>query len=228
MLQETGIGYCLEKKGPEVNHLLFMDDLKLFTKNESQIDSLVQTVCLCCKDIGIWNLVLQSVLWKRRESRGINLPTGDSISYPEESGYKYLGVLKLDSILDGKMKEVVKDSYMSRLKLLLKSKLNCRNLIMSINMWDVAVVRYNVGVIGWTKMELEEMDRNTRQLLIQYDVIHPRANVLRLYTPRKLGGRGLIGVEECVASERRSLDLYVASSEEELLKYIATTNNLVD
>ena len=53
---------------------------------------------------------------KRRESRGINLPTGDSISDPEESGYKNLGILELDSILDGKMKEVVKDSYMSRLK----------------------------------------------------------------------------------------------------------------
>ena len=65
--------------------------------------------------------------------------------------------------------------------------------------------------------------------MIQYaGVVHPRANVLRLYTPRKLEGRGLIGVEECVASERRSLDLYVASSEEELLKYIATTNNLVE
>ena len=99
---------------------------------------------------------------------------------------------------------------------------------MSINTWAVAVVRYNAGVIGWNKMELEEMDRNTRQLLIWYGVVHPRANVLRLYTPRKLGGRGLIGVEECVANEGRPLDLYVASSEEELLKYIATTNNLVE
>ena len=41
-------------------------------------------------------------------------------------------------------------------------------------------------------------------------------------------GRDLIGVEDCVASELRSLDLYVVSSEEELLKYIATINNLVE
>ena len=60
---------------------------------------------------------------------------------------------------------------------------------MSINTWAAAVVRYSAGVIEWTKMELEEMDRNTRQLLIQYGVVHPRANVLRLYTPRTLGGR---------------------------------------
>ena len=108
VLQETGIGYCLEKKGPEVNHLPFMDDLKLFSKNESQIDSLVQTVCLCCKDIGMeFGIAKCAVLTlekgKRRECRGINLPTVDSISDPEESAYKYLGVLELDSILDGKM-----------------------------------------------------------------------------------------------------------------------------
>ena len=125
---------------------------------------------------------------KRTQSRWINLPTGDSISDPEESGYKYLGVLVLDSILDGKMKEAVKDSYMGRLKLLLKSKLSCRNLTIAINTWAVAVVRYSAGVIGWTKAELEEMHTNTRQLMIQHGVVHPRANVLLLYTPRKLGG----------------------------------------
>lgn len=30
------------------------------------------------------------------------------------------------------------------------------------------MVRYSAGVIGWTTTELEEMDRNTRQLLIQH------------------------------------------------------------
>ena len=59
---------------------------------------------------------------------------------------------------------------------------------MAINTWVVAVVRYNASVIGWAKLELEKIDRNTRQLLIQqHGVVHPRANVLRLYTPRKLG-----------------------------------------
>ena len=58
---------------------------------------------------------------------------------------------------------------------------------MAINKWVVAVVRYNASVIGWAKVELEEIDRNTRHPLIQHGVAHPRANVLRLCTPRKLG-----------------------------------------
>ena len=70
---------------------------------------------------------------------------------------------------NGKTKEVVKDQIVhEQLKLLLKSKLSCRNLIMAINTWAIAVVRFGEGVIGWTKVELEEMGRNTRQLLIQH------------------------------------------------------------
>ena len=37
----------------KANHLLFMDDLKLFGKNEREIDSLVKTVQVISKDIGM-------------------------------------------------------------------------------------------------------------------------------------------------------------------------------
>ena len=37
----------------DINHLLFMDDLKLFGKNENQIYSLVQTVFVFSQDINM-------------------------------------------------------------------------------------------------------------------------------------------------------------------------------
>ena len=37
-------GYEWGNKGFNLNHLLFMDDLKLFVKSKNQVDSLVQTV----------------------------------------------------------------------------------------------------------------------------------------------------------------------------------------
>ena len=37
-------GYEWGNKGLRLNHLLFMDDLKLFSKSKNQIDSLIQTV----------------------------------------------------------------------------------------------------------------------------------------------------------------------------------------
>ena len=48
---------------------------------------------------------------------------------------------------------------------LLKSKLNARNLINAVNMWEVAVVWYSGGLIDCTKKELEELDRKTKPSL---------------------------------------------------------------
>ena len=48
--------------------------------------------------------------------------------------------------------------------------------------------------------------------------LHPHDCVLRLKVPRKDGGRGLISVEDCVNQTRISLERYVRSTEEELLK----------
>ena len=41
------------------------------------------------------------------------------------------------------------------------------------------------------------MDRKTRTILSLNGCLHTRSNVGRLYLPRKEGGRGLVGIEEC-------------------------------
>ena len=51
MLRKTNIFYEVRKKGERINHLLFMNDLKLFAKNVDQIDSLVNTVGIFSEDI---------------------------------------------------------------------------------------------------------------------------------------------------------------------------------
>lgn len=48
-------------KSPGVNHLLFINDLKFFAKNESQIDYLSRLYAFIAKT-SVWNLVLQTVL----------------------------------------------------------------------------------------------------------------------------------------------------------------------
>ena len=45
------------------------------------------------------------------------------------------------------------------------------------------VLRYSGGILGWTKEELENIDRKSKRAL------HPRANVASLYLPRNTGGR---------------------------------------
>ena len=52
-LRKVKAGYDFRGKQLKINHLLFMDDHKLFGKNEKQIDSLVKTVHIFSKDIGM-------------------------------------------------------------------------------------------------------------------------------------------------------------------------------
>ena len=57
----------------------------------------------------------------------------------------------------------------------------------------------------WTVGELKSLDQKTRKLLIIHGVFHPMSDIDRLYVPRKIGGRGLIGCEDCVRAEEITL-----------------------
>ena len=53
VFRKMGIGYKLDRKEFRINHLLFMDDLKLFGKTENQIDSLINSVDTFSMDVGM-------------------------------------------------------------------------------------------------------------------------------------------------------------------------------
>ena len=152
LLRKSNMGYKLNKDGTTINHLFFMDDLNLFARNENEIDSLVQTVNLCCSDIGMeFGISKCAVLSMKRgeksQAKGISLPTAETMDNPDENGYKYHGILELDEISNNEMKSKVKTSYFKRLNLLRKSKLNSKSLFLAINSWAVALIRYGAGII---------------------------------------------------------------------------------
>ena len=51
VLRKMKVGYDLGTRKGLINHLLFMDDLKLYGKNEKQVHTLVNTVRIVSKDI---------------------------------------------------------------------------------------------------------------------------------------------------------------------------------
>ena len=53
ILRKVNAYYEWGKKDYKLNHLLYMDDLKLFAKSEEQIDTLVRTVHVFSTDIGM-------------------------------------------------------------------------------------------------------------------------------------------------------------------------------
>ena len=80
-------------------------------------------------------------------------------------GYKYLGALQLDSIMNREMKEKVKSEYIGKVKKLLRSQLNGENVITRMNTWAVGIIKYGAGVLEWTKEELKSIDIKTRKLM---------------------------------------------------------------
>ena len=60
------------------------------------------------------------------------------------------------------MKDILRDEYVRRLKLVMRSILNGGNKIKAVNTWAVALLRYSIEVIRWQKNELQNMDRMTR------------------------------------------------------------------
>ena len=99
ILREVKACYEWDRQRYKVNHLLFMDDLKLFAKSIDQTDSLVQKVYVFSEDIGIeFGLKKCGVLVLKRgnvgKKNGITLPDGHAEKQIDEDGYRYLGILE--------------------------------------------------------------------------------------------------------------------------------------
>ena len=90
--------------------------------------------------------------------KGIVLPHGQVMGEVDMNGYKYLGVLESADIMRKKMKEKIKQGYLMRAKLLVRSTLCGGNLMRVINAWAIGVVRYNAGILDWSDRELRAMD----------------------------------------------------------------------
>ena len=142
ILKDENKGYKLGNSGKLVNHLLFMDDLKLYGKSQDEIDALLGLVQEYSNDIGMQFgmdkcAVLGIKKGKRVECSGVELPSGDMMNEVDDEGYKYLGVLQ-DAVAKNKeMKEKVGKEYLRRVKILSKSKLYAGNLVRGINAWAV-------------------------------------------------------------------------------------------
>ena len=56
ILKKVNACYKWGKKEYKLNHLLFMDDLRLYAKSEEQTNTLVRTLYMCLALISTWSL----------------------------------------------------------------------------------------------------------------------------------------------------------------------------
>ena len=134
-LRKCTAGYKLNGSQEKINHLMYMDDIKLFAKNEKEPETLIHAVRIYSQDIGMEfgiekcaMLVMKS--GKRHMTDGMELPNHDKIrTLGEKETYKYLGILEADTIKQVEIKEKIQREYLWRTRKLHETKLSRRNLI---------------------------------------------------------------------------------------------------
>ena len=226
ILRKYTAGYKLSRSQEKINHLMYMDDIKLFAKNEKEMETLIHAVRIYSQDIGMEfgiekcaMLVMKS--GKRHMTDGMELPNHDRIRTLEgKETYKYLGILEADTIKEVQMKDIIRKWYLRRTRKLLEIKLSSRSLIKGINTWAVPQVRYLGPFQKWTRVEQKQMDQRTRKLMTIHKALHPRDDVDRLYVSRKEGGRGLASIEDTVDASIQRLEDYIEKHERLLITTI--------
>ena len=58
------------------------------------------------------------------------------------------------------------------------------------NTFAVPVISYTIGILDWTKKEIQDLDITTRKYFAMNGSFHKASDINRLYTERKRGGRG--------------------------------------
>ena len=139
ILRKAKAAYEFSGSKLKINHLFFMDDLKLYSRNEKELDSLVQTIHIFSKDIGMEFGIKKCAMLvtekgKIVKSVGIELPDCKVIkSLQEGESYKYLGILEAERYLGEEMKLKVSKEHFRRFKKVLKTKLNSGDLVQRVN-----------------------------------------------------------------------------------------------
>ena len=81
-------------------------------------------------------------------------------------------------------------------------------------------MRYVRGIITWKKDAMQNLDKDTRELMTINKEFNPNSDVYKVYVCRKDGGEVLVIIESCIKSEENNLAWYVRHSTEDLLDIV--------
>ena len=98
ILRKCTVGYKLSKSQEKINHRMYMEDIKLFDKNEKELETIIQAIRIYNQDIGIKigtdkcaMLVMKSE--KQHMMEGIEILNQEKIrTLGKKKMYKYLGI----------------------------------------------------------------------------------------------------------------------------------------
>ncbi|VEN51470.1 unnamed protein product [Callosobruchus maculatus] len=210
----------------KINHLLYMDDIKLYAATEVQLRELLKITEVYTSDIRMeFGMSKCKVLhinkgqWKNQPEKEV--VTGQPLdNMDKDETYKYLGFNQNVKIDHTQVKAQLTQEFKDRLIKLLKTKLNSKNLTKAINTFAIPVLTYSFGIIKWSHTDIENIHILIRTELTKHRMSHPNACKERLAIDRKLGGRGIIDIQSLRTTQIQTLRHFFHTKQTNLHKAI--------
>ena len=181
-LELNSLGYGYNIRIERITHLFYMDDLKLYAKDDNEHEGLLRIVKAFSNDIGMEFGLRKcaKAAFKRaklEKSDHIRLDEETMIKdLEQEKVYKYLDVDESSGIQHATMKQKLKKELVRRTRLILKIELNSKNRITAINTLAIPVITYNFNIIDWNLSEVKRLDVKLRKMMTTHSVHHPKAD----------------------------------------------------
>ena len=197
-----------------------MDDLKLYAKDDSELERLLRIVKGFSDDIGM-ELGLSKCTkptFKRDKLENSDHAWLDEETMikdlEQEKVYKYLVVDESSGIQRTTMQQKLKKELVKRTLLILKSDLNSKNRITAINILAIPVITYSFNIIDWNLSEVKRLDIKIRKMMTTHSMHHSKVDIHRLYLTESTGGRGLTQLELSYKTSTIGLFRYLNLSDE--------------
>ncbi|KAL1446559.1 hypothetical protein WDU94_012428 [Cyamophila willieti] len=226
ILNSSSVGYKIDMKDNyHFNHLFYMDDLKIYANGTEQLRYLLELVSnfseSICMSFGLDKCnVLNIKKGKLCDPEDMTLSNKLTInSLQQDEQYKYLGIHQQITINHSEIKKQYEASFMKRVTTILKTELNARNKIQSINCWAIPLLAYTFGIIAWTDTDLSNLNRKVRTTLTRYRSHHVHSATERLYLPRREGGRGLMDLQNVYSKQVVKLRTYFENKRSKFISY---------
>lgn len=188
-----------------------MDDVKRFAQNDQQLHGLLTTVNQFSDNTRMqfgldeWAKTIP-IKGKMRETSKFSFDQNGVIKKldPMES-HKYLGLVEGDEIKHSVMRERIRKECCRRIRPMPRTESNARSRVFT----------YSFNNINWTIN-----DRRILKLFTMHRIHHPKANIGRLYLPRKEVDDGFSQLELTVKIASVVLDTSLKNSNYSMLKLV--------
>ncbi|XP_063891684.1 uncharacterized protein LOC135117143 [Helicoverpa armigera] len=202
LLNNCQAGYPLKHTTTDeitISHLIYMDDIKLYTKTEKEMKQLIDITTEFSTDInmqfGLDKCKTLHIIRGKVKPGDYTVNTSDTIAAMEPTDlYKYLGYKQLKGLDHTSIKNTLITEYKRRVTAICKKQLSGKHLIKALNTYAIPILTYSFGIIKWSKTDIQQIERTTRTTLTKHNNLHPKSAIERLTIKRQNGGRGLIDI----------------------------------